>query len=209
MTDVPDTLQGKLFLLAYDPDKGRLTSRSNLDLLLRAAGLADLLRLGLIRDDRGRPVAVAPAPAGLDPLLAEPLRLIAQSRPRSWQRWIGRRRPTVREVRGSLADQGVLRLEERRVLGLFHAVRIEPRDPRARKQLTAAVSAALRDPISRVEAADAALVALAHAGELTLVLSRQQRREEKARIAELADLCGPVPAALRRAIRSRRAAQSG
>ncbi|MCC9306449.1 GPP34 family phosphoprotein [Kitasatospora sp. RB6PN24] len=206
MIRVPDTLQGKLFLLAYDPDKGRLTSRSNLDLLLRAAGLADLLRLGLVRDDRGRPVAVAPAHADLDPLLAELLELIARSRPCSWQRWIGRRRPTVREVRGSLADQGVVRLEERRVLGLFRSVRIEPRDPRVRERLTAAVSAALCDPISRVEAADAALVALARAGELTVVLSRRQWREEKARIAELTDLCGPVPRALRRAIGSRRTA---
>jgi hypothetical protein len=206
MTAVPDTLQARLFLLAYDPEKGRMTGRSNLDLVLRAGALADLLRLGLIRDDRGRPVAVAPAPAGLDPLLAEQLRLIADNRPRSWRRWIDRRRPTVREVRGGLADQGVLRLEEHRLLGLFSAVRVEPRDPRPRRQLTAAVSAALRDPISRVEAADAALVALAAAGNLSLVLTRHQRREFKERIAELTELCGPVPAALRRAVQGRQAA---
>jgi hypothetical protein len=208
MTAAPDTLQGKLFLLAYNPEKGRLACRSNIDLLLRAAALADLLRLGLIRDDNGKPVAVAPAPARLDPLLADQLRLIAENRPRSWQRWIARRRPTVRDVRGHLADQGVLRLEEHRVLGIFPSVRIEARDPSARKQLLAAVSSALRAPISRVEAADAALVALPAACEVSLVLGRRDRREHKDRIAELSTLCGPVPTALRRALRSRRAAQS-
>ncbi|GAA1958998.1 GOLPH3/VPS74 family protein [Kitasatospora viridis] len=206
MTDLPDTLHARLFLLAHDPERGRLTGRSNLPLLLRAAQLADLLRLGLLRDERGRPVAAGPAPAGLDPLLAEQLRQIAEGRPRSWHRWIQPRRPTVRLVRESLAGQGVLRLEERRLLGLFPVVRSEPRDPRVRKALTAALASALRDPLTRVGAADAALVALADAARLSAALNHRQRREHKERIADLAALCGPVPAALRRAIRAKDAA---
>ncbi|MFE9422029.1 GPP34 family phosphoprotein [Kitasatospora sp. NPDC006697] len=213
MTELPETLtlQGRMFLLAYDPERGRMTGRADLDLLLRAAALADLLRLGLLRDESGRPVVAGPAPAGLDPLLADTLRRLAEGRSRPWHRWVAAgRRGTARAVRARLADQGLVRLEEYRALGLFTRVRMEPRDQRARKALAGAVSAALRDPLSRVPVADAALVALADAARLSVVLNSRQRREHKQRIADLAALCGPVPAALRRAVRDRQtAAASG
>ncbi|MDH6129573.1 GPP34 family phosphoprotein [Kitasatospora sp. GP82] len=205
--DLPDTLPGKLYLLAYDPQRERLTGVRDLDLLMRAAALADLLRRGLLREDGRGPAAVGTEPAGLDPVLAELLRQIREERPRSWRSWVGRRRGrTARAVRDELAAGGWIRVEEYRVLGLFPAARITLRDPRVRKALAEAVSSALRGPLSRVEPGDAALVALADAAQLRAVLTWRQSREFRARIDKLAPAAGPLPRALRQAIRSRNAA---
>ncbi|WP_035841894.1 GOLPH3/VPS74 family protein [Kitasatospora azatica] len=199
----PRTLPGKLYLLSYDPEKGRISGRLNLELLLGAAALTELFQRGLLRDVKGKAIATGPAPADLVPLLAQLLAEIAESRPRSWKYWVARRRGLVRTLPQALAATGVLRVEQYRVLGLFPATRVEPRDPRPRKALTAAFATALRGPLSRVEPADAALVALADAAQLRVVLTFGQRREHRERIRQLAAHCGPVPAALRAAIRDR------
>ncbi|MEV7779668.1 GPP34 family phosphoprotein [Kitasatospora sp. NPDC088351] len=201
--ELPGTLPGQLYLLAHDPERGRLTGTHNLEPLLRAAALTDLLQRGLLRDANGRPEVTGRAPAGLDPVLAGILTELADGRPRRWRNWIGRRRRTTRAVRDGLAATGWIRLDEHRVLGLFRTVRPTPRDPRVRKALAAAVSSALHGPLSRVEPGDAALVALADAARLALVLPRKLRREQRERIAALAALCGPVPRALRQAIAAR------
>lgn len=101
---LPDTLPGRLYLLAYDPERERVTGGRNLDLLLRAAALTDLLRRGLLRDEGGKPVVTGPPPAGLDPVLAEQLTLIADSRPHRWQHWIQRRARTARGPRRAGGD---------------------------------------------------------------------------------------------------------
>ncbi|MDH6135631.1 hypothetical protein P3T37_005047 [Kitasatospora sp. MAA4] len=207
--DLPDTLPGKLYLLAYNPETGRPVARADLDLLLRAAALADLLRRGLVQDVDGRPSATGRAPHGLNPLLADLLRRIAETRPHPWAWWIrlrGRPGHPVRSVRDDLAAAGWIRVEEYRILGLFRSARITERNPRVRKALAATVSSALRGPVSRIDPADAALVALADAAQLRTVLTRQQRREHRERLALLTEQTGPVPHALRSAIRSRRAA---
>ncbi|WP_082119327.1 GOLPH3/VPS74 family protein [Saccharothrix sp. ST-888] len=205
--ELPDTLPGKLYLLAYDPQRERLTGVRDLDFLLRAAALTELLRRGLLREDGRGPAAVGSEPAGLDPVLAELLRLIREERPRSWQSWVARRRArTARAVRDGLAAAGWIRVDEYRVLGLFPAARVTPRDPRVRKALVEAVAQALHGPLSRVDPGDAALVALADAAQLRTVLTWRQRREFRARIDKLAPAAGPLPGALRRAIRARNAA---
>ncbi|GAA2242739.1 MULTISPECIES: GOLPH3/VPS74 family protein [Kitasatospora] len=202
--ELPETLAGKLYLLAYDPERERLTCRRNLDFLMRAAMLTDLLRRGLLREDGRTAAAVGIVPAGLDPLLADLWRQIHDGRTRSWQLWIGwRRHRTARTVRDGLAAAGWITVEEHRVLGLFPAARITLREPRVRKALEAAVSSALRGPLSRVDPDDAALVALADAAQLRTVLTWRQRREFRSRIEKLAPAAGPVPRALRRAIQSR------
>lgn len=206
---LPDTLPGRLYLLAYDPERERVTGGRNLDLLLRAAALTDLLRRGLLRDEGGKPVVTGPPPAGLDPVLAEQLTLIADSRPHRWQHWIQRRARTARAVRDELAATGWIRLEEeQRLLGLFTTTRVTPRNPRARKALAATASTALRGPLSRIEPGDAALVALADVAQLRTVVSRRQHREHRERLADLAALSGPPAPALRHAIRSRDASAS-
>ncbi|MFF0409741.1 GPP34 family phosphoprotein [Kitasatospora sp. NPDC004745] len=203
--DVPTTLPEKLYLLAYRPDRERLTATATLDLVMRAAALAELLRRGLVRDDGRHPAAVDGARAdGLDPLSAALLEQLRQGRRRSWQSWVGRGQgPTsraARVVRDGLAASGRIRVEERRVLGIFPCSRVTLPEPRLRKSLAASVGSALRGPLSRVDPADAALVALIDAARLGSALTWRQSREFRGRIDKLAPAAGPVPRALRRAV---------
>ncbi|GAB2703175.1 GOLPH3/VPS74 family protein [Kitasatospora kifunensis] len=208
--DLPETLPGKLYLLAYPPDAERQRNRTPLSLLLRAAALTDLLQRGLLADQDGRPQPDRPAPSRLDPVLRTVLDQIAESKPHGWEYWVRRNdRAITHAVRDRLSEEGYLDLREYRVLGLFPALRPLPRDQSVRQRLGAEIEAAFTGPAQQVEPWRAAAIALAAPAELRTVLTRQRQRAEQARIAELTTLTGPVPAALRRAIRARRAAYSG
>ncbi|GLY92829.1 GPP34 family phosphoprotein [Actinoplanes sp. NBRC 103695] len=197
--EVPARLAQRMFLLAYNPDKGRVAIGSHLGALLRAAALADLYVTGHLADERGR--AVVTRHPCHDPVLLPLLEEIAASRPRKWQVWVGRRqRHLIRETRRQLGDGGWVRLEPYKILGLFPATRVTVRDPRVRKELIGRVTGALKKPIDRVDPADAALVAIVAAGDLKIVLDRQRRRANKRRLRELTALSGPIGPALRRAI---------
>ncbi|WP_030061158.1 MULTISPECIES: GOLPH3/VPS74 family protein [Streptomyces] len=201
--DQPVTLPEKLYLLAYDPRRERITATIKLDLVVRAAALTELLRRGLIRDDGRHPAAVdgvGGAADGLDPLSASLLEQIRQGRRRSWKSWIGRQAWSARVVRDGLRAAGRIRVEEHRVLGLFPVARVTLPEPRLRKALAASVTSALSGPLSRVDPADAALVALVDAARLGSALTWRQRREFRTRIDKLAPAAGPVPRALRRAV---------
>jgi hypothetical protein len=76
------------------------------------------------------------------------------------------------------------------------------------KRLAAQVAGALTGPMSRVGERDAALVALAAAGEVGTVLPRAKRRAYKQRIAQLAERGGPATPALRKVIQQLRAASA-
>jgi hypothetical protein len=206
--DAPESLPGRLYLLAYDTGGQRMTARSELGFLMRAGALTDLLLTGHLTNEGGKARAEAPTPLA-DPLLDAVLRQIAESRPRSWQRWVNKdTRQADRAVRDQLAAGGWIRLEQRRVLGLFPSTKVTVRDTRVVKRLASTVSSTLRggQPISRLDPRDAALVALAAAGELKVVLPRALRRANKRRIEELGEIAAPVPRALTKAIQSARAA---
>lgn len=206
---VPGSLAQRIFLLAHDPDKGRVRVGTNLGAMVRAAALTDLYLKGHLTDEKGRAV-VAPRRPIADPVLTTLLDEIEGSRPRKWQSWVDRRqRATVIAVREQLGAGGWARVEPYRILGIFPATRVTPRDPRVRKELLRRVRAALKDPVGRVEPADAALVAIVTAGDLTLVLDRRARREAKRRIQELTDLSGPVGPALRKSIEASAAGAAG
>jgi hypothetical protein len=199
---VPDSLPQRIFLLAHDPDKGRIRVGTNLGAMLRAAALADLYLNGHLTDQRGRATIDVRHPCH-DPVLDALLEEIAGSRPRKWQTWVGRRqRPTVNAVRRQLGDGGWVRLEPRKILGLFPITKVTVRDPRVRKELLGRVSSALKKPISRTDPADAALVAIVAEGELKLVLDRRTKRANKRRIQELTELSGPIGPALRKAVQA-------
>ncbi|TDO68297.1 Golgi phosphoprotein 3 GPP34 [Kribbella sp. VKM Ac-2571] len=63
----PDSLAARVFLLAYDPERGRLTARSKLGKVLRAAVLIDLQLNGNIEDDGGRARVTTPEPRSTGP----------------------------------------------------------------------------------------------------------------------------------------------
>jgi hypothetical protein len=206
---VPGTIAQRLFLLAWNPAKGRIGLGTNLGAMIRAGALADLYLSGHLADENGRAAIGVRRPCP-DPVLDSMLDEIAGARPRKWQHWVSRRqRATVHAVRRQLGDDGWVRLEPYRILGLVPAVRVTMRDPRVRTTLVSRVKDTLHRPIDRVEEADAALVAILAAGGLSLVLDRQTRRDDKRRIQALTAMSGPIAPALKRAIEAAESAAVG
>jgi hypothetical protein len=209
MTRDPESLPEKLFLLAIDTRRERLTGGPELGYALRAAALADLVLRGHLRDESGKASVAKPA-SGLDPLLRGVLEEIHQAGPRSWRRWITRGRgQAIRATREALAGAGLISVENRRVLGLFRATRTTLRRPAHR--LAEDVGRAIRggQPVARVDPEVAALAALASAGPLRTVIGTGERRKFKRRLADLGGPIEPIPAVLRRAIATARSADSG
>ncbi|MDX6740258.1 GOLPH3/VPS74 family protein [Actinocorallia sp. A-T 12471] len=205
----PESLAQRMFLLALDPDKGRTHSSTYLRPLIRSAVLTELYLSGHLRDDAGKPAVEVAGPCA-DPVLAGVLQEIGEGRPRRWQHWVGRQgRQTTDAVRDQLIDGGLLRAEPRRVLGLFPSTYYTLRDPRVRSRLTATVSAVLRDPVGRVDPADAALVSLSVLGQLHKVVPRAKRKEHKQKIKALTEVTGPAAPALKKTIDTYHAAAAG
>ncbi|WP_431875999.1 GOLPH3/VPS74 family protein [Amycolatopsis sacchari] len=205
----PESLPARMFLLAFHPEKHRLTARKDLGHLLRAAALAELVLSGRLRDADGKPEATGAPPR--DPVLAAVWGQIAESAPKSWGRWISRGRKEIfGAVRDELAAARVISVERARVLGVVPYTRITLRDrPRAKRQAEL-VRRAVRgsQAPSRVDGEVAALTALAAAGQLRVVVPGRDRRQYRDRLEALSAPITPVTKALRRAIRAQHAAQS-
>jgi hypothetical protein len=204
MTHVPETLPARMFLLAYDLRKQKMTSGgARLGYVLRAAALTELFLDGRLGEERGRPV---PGTPGDDPygVLAQ----IAGSRPRRWRHWVRKdSRSIVGTVRDELVRDGWIRVRRRRVLGLFPRRQVTVKDPRVVKALWGGASSALRGrPVAHVNSYDAAAVALAAAGELKSVLPVSDRRRHRRRIEELTARTGPAAKAVRTLLREEKAA---
>jgi hypothetical protein len=201
---MPESLPARMYLLAYDTDKNRLTSRGQLGLVLRAAALADLYLSERLADEDGKPKATGGRPAG-DPLLDDVVRQITDQRPKAWYRWIGRKEHgAVRAVRDQLEAEDRITVNRRALL----PDKIELRDRRAVEKYADSVRAALRQPAARAEPRTAAVLALAAYGEVKTVISRRERREHRQRLDELAVYTGPVADALKKALRNKRAAMA-
>ncbi|MFI5956709.1 GPP34 family phosphoprotein [Cryptosporangium sp. NPDC051539] len=211
--DTELSVPARLFLLAYDPKKHRLTNRNHLGVLLRAAVLTELVFDGCLADSDGRVAAEAGRAAGRisgDPVLGPVLADVAGgSRPRKWQSWVDRKTgATVSAVREQLAAENLIRAERRKLLGLIPVWNIELRDVRLRSKLAENARRTLRggEPVDRIDRRDAAVVALAAAGELGIVVSRGDRRQFKRRLETLSAHVGPTVQALRKAVQSQQAA---
>lgn len=169
----PNSLAARVFLLAYDPERGRLTARSKLGKVLRAAVLVDLQLNGLIDDEDGRARVATPgsrptgsgatrsrssgsasgsrsvgsgsASAPVDPVVAGVLEELRAVGPRRWRHWIDRRGgATVRQVRDELARAHLIRVEPYRVLGIFPTARITLRHPLVRRHILQSARDTLR-----------------------------------------------------------------
>lgn len=201
MHELPASLPAQLYLLAYDPRKRRLVQNMGFPYLIRAAALTDLLLSGRIAEEGGKPRAVPDAPPVDDPVLAGLLEKIAASKPKSWQRWVHQdTRATLKAVRDELEAKRWIKVELRRPFLVFRRTVIHVRDPRVVTRLNAKVRTALSVPLARVDDRDAALVALAAAGDHP-ALSRREKRTHKARIAALSERSGPVGTALRKILK--------
>ena len=201
---LPDSLPARLYLLAYDTKKNRITARSQLGLVLRAAALTDLYLAGRVTDENGKVRATGdPRPTG-DPLLDEVLQQLAEHRPRSWRGWIAHGQPAVRAVRAQLEAGRIIRVEHRMIL----PDKVELLDRTAVARYGSELRAELRRPVSRVEPRAAAVLALAARGEIATVISRSERREHRQYLDELAVYTGPIADALRKAWQSKKAQQA-
>ncbi|MCW2903281.1 MAG: hypothetical protein JWO67_5546 [Streptosporangiaceae bacterium] len=205
---LPDSLPDRLFLLAYDVHRQRMSRCQELGYVLRAAALAELYLNGHLTEESGKPRVFVREP-GPGPVLEDVLRQVAESRPRSWTHWVRKgSRGMVGAVRGHLAADGWIRVEPRRRLGIFPGHTVTVRDPRVVTQLNRRATTALREGRSpaNVDPRDAATVALAAGGGLRTVLDGRERRRNKDRIKDLGEVGGPAAAALRKAIQRKRAA---
>jgi len=207
------SLPTRLFLLAYHPDKKRLTNWSHLGAVLRAAALAELAFEGYVADENGRVVvrqhghsARTPTDPVLRTLLDE---IAASSKPRKWEHWAGRRNTAfVKLVREQLAAEHLIKAERQRLIGLIPYWEITLRDTRTRTRLAENARRTLRggEPVDRIDRRDAAVVALAANGELKIVVSGADKRAYKKRIEALAEQVGPVVRGLRKAVQAAQAA---
>jgi len=232
----PDSLAARVFLLAYDPERGRLTARSKLGKLLRAAVLVDLQLNGQIDDEDGRarvktpgshstgsrstgsrsaglrPTESGSASAAVDPVVAAVLEELRAVGPRRWRHWIDRRGGvTVRQVRDELARAHLIKVEPYRVLGIFSAARITLRHPLVRRHILQSARDTLRPSrlVSRVDLRDAAVVVLASTADLRTVVTKEQRVRHKDRLAQLAVRVGPVVPALKKSLQQSQASAGG
>ena len=206
MVNVPESLPARMFLLAYDLRKHRMSvGGSRLGYVLRAAALTELYLDGRLGEEDGKPVQGTP---GDDPygVMAE----IAASRPRSWQHWVSKDgKVLVETVRDELVRGRWIRVRGGRALGLFPRVEVTVKDPRVVKTLWGGASSALRGrPVAHVHSYDAAAVALAAAGGLKTVLPGPDRRRHRRRIEELTARTGPAAAGVRKQLRQQHVAAS-
>lgn len=198
MVTVPESLPARMYLLAYDLRKHKMSmGGGRLGYVLRAAALTELYLDGRLGEERRRPVPGTPGD-DLYGLLAQ----IAESRPRSWQYWVRKdSKAMVDAVRDELAGDGYIRVRQGRTLGVLPREEITVKDPRVVKSLWGGVSSALRGrPVAHVNSYDAAAAALAAAGELKTVLPGADRRRHKRRIEALTARTGPAPDALRKVV---------
>lgn len=200
---IMNTLPQRLYLLAYDTRRQRITHRFELRYALRAAILIDLGLRGHLTDRDG--TVLAERTGGCDdPVLRAALTEITAAPGESWKHWV---RAGHRSVEGAVRDQLSAdgRIEVRRRLGLRRATITVP-DLQPVLRITNDVRRALH--AERPDPAYAALVVLAGAVGLPAVASTDERARRQ-RIDRLAEPLGPAVPALRAVIRGMRAAASG
>ena len=176
---VIDDLPCLMYLLAHDDAADGPYDRSRTGLLVRAAALVDLALRGRLREDGGAVTVSGTEPTG-DPVLDGVLRDAAGGH--GWKHLVRRhRKRTLTEVEDRLAAAGLLTSHSPAPLSAPGADRDGPR--RDRRAPRPRVRGAARDgPVQEIPAADAALLALAAAGRIRSVVSRQDRKIFRARI---------------------------
>ena len=202
--DLPAPLTSRVYLLAYNTEKHRLTCNGYLGYVLRAAALTELHQAGALSDVDGR---VKPERVHVkDPLLLDVLQEISGApKPRKWAYWVRHAQtPMFRAVQQRLVQERLISAEHYRILGIFPATRVRVHAHRAVTQLRTIVTRSLSG--GHVEPRDGALTALAAFGEVRIAIGRSKARERKQRIESLAAQAGPALPALRKIVREHYAA---
>ncbi|MFD9194378.1 GPP34 family phosphoprotein [Streptomyces phaeochromogenes] len=203
------SLPARLYLLAWDTTKLKVTDVAHLPHIVRAGALTELAQRGLLADVDGIATPTDPDAQTGDPVLDGLLELVEESRPHRWKTWVGlRARVTLDAVRAQLAADGYLRAEKTRVLGVFPSVEYEIDRVAVVDALRAEAREVLEGPmpVEEVPEQDAALVALAAGAELRTLLSGKEQRQYKQRIEDLVERSGATTPALKKAVQEVRSA---
>ncbi|MEV2233226.1 GPP34 family phosphoprotein [Streptomyces phaeochromogenes] len=203
------SLPARLYLLAWDTTKLKVTDAAHLPHIVRAGALTELAQRGLLADVDGIATPTDPDAETGDPVLDGLLELVEESRPHRWKTWVGlRARVTLDAVRAQLAADGYLRAEKTRVLGVFPSVEYEIDRVAVVDALRAEAREVLEGPVpvEEVPEQDAALVALAAGAELRTLLSGKEQRQYKQRIEDLVERSGATTPALKKAVQEVRSA---
>lgn len=209
MPDGSLSLPARLYLLAWDTTKLKVTDAAHLPHIVRAGALTELAQRGLLADVDGIATPTDPDAQTGDPVLDGLLELVEESRPHRWKTWVSlRARVTLDAVRAQLAADGYLRAEKTRVLGVFPSVEYEIDRVAVVDRLREEAREVLEGPtpVEEVPEQDAALVALAAGAELRTLLSGKEQRQYKQRIEDLAERSGATTPALKKAVQEVRSA---
>lgn len=206
MSDGSLSLPARLYLLAWDTSKSEVTGSAQVPQLVRAGALTELAQRGLLLDDDGIATPVDMDAETGDPVLDGLLELVRESRPHRWRSWVTlHSRFTLDAVREQLTAGGYLRARKKRALGLFPTVDHDLARPAAVEALQEEAREILRGQTTAdLSARDAALGALAAAGDLRTLLPRKDRPD--VHVEELIDRSGPVAPVLRKLVHEVRGA---
>ncbi|MFI6657535.1 GPP34 family phosphoprotein [Streptomyces sp. NPDC050523] len=194
-----DDLPCLMYLLAHDDAADGPYDRPRTQLLLRAAALIDLALRGRLRENDGTATVSGTRPTG-NPVLDGMLHDAAGGH--GWKHLVRtHRKRTLTEVEDRLAAAGVLTVREPRTP--FGTRRLTVTDQEVPAALHARVSAALRgdDAVRDLPAADTALLALAAAGGVRSVVSRQDQKTYRARIDACTGTLAVLAPGLEKAVR--------
>ncbi|MEV6765529.1 GPP34 family phosphoprotein [Streptomyces sp. NPDC051105] len=194
-----DDLACLMYLLAHDDAAEGPYDRSRTELLVRAAALIDLALRGRLGEDGGTVTVTGTRSTG-DPVLDDVLRDAAGH---GWKHLVRRhRKRTLIQVEDRLAAAGVLTVEAPRTR--FGTRRLTVTDRAVPAALRARVSAVLHGhgPVQEIPAADAALLALAAAGRIRSIVSRQDHSACRARIDACTSSLAVLAPGLEKAVRA-------
>ncbi len=172
----------EFLLLTWHDEKGKDTHTGSFRMLLAGAHVIDLALAELVTVEDGKLVTTAGA-APQDALHAQLVdRIRADTKPRKVSRWMNRW-GSDKQVRQAapdrLVERGILRAEERRLLGLFPMTRYPVGDTATAQEVRRRVGDVL---VSDVEPSprDAALAGLAATGGSKLVTRLVGKADRKA-----------------------------
>jgi Golgi phosphoprotein 3 GPP34 len=186
-----------VLLLLLDDVKGTASTGGSTDAVLGGAVLAELALLGLATEEEqksrwrsGRVLATRPAPADLDPVLAEALATIAgkDRKASSLVTKIGKGLDD--RLAAGLADRRILRRREGKRLGLIPRTTWPAADPSRDQQLRRTITVCLADggrPDERTAALIGLLWAADEAHKAVAANTATTRRQLKKRAKEIAE----------------------
>ena len=186
--DLPQTLHGQLYLLAYDRNRHRFDF-DNLWLLgfaLRAAMLTDLFLTGYLQDAEGK-ACQASRTRLRDPVLRAVFDTIGVNGPKTWA-WLiaANQAHAPRLVRDQLKGLGWLCAQRRRTLGIIPAGRLGLYDEDRVGGLADRVAQALRNAIAGrpADPRPLALGLLGVLGEMPTVFSIEERAQHRREVRD-------------------------